>query len=319
MSTTNDFFVSEDAYTILKQCEKIQPQDDACLHHPVVQKFGVPPGLIYLDQSVIDINGDKYQNPIVMPIFNGQLELIQCAVVQVNKAVKIFPGGIVKGFVYYGEFRKDQPVIITYSLDAFFKVAQTGYTVVLAMLPNLCKDILYKPNLRNLNVIKDVINQLAEAGYKHLYVPFRPEHREHFHEIENTYSVKLICQYQEDIECDLSQYDDANEVQAFFDTTIASLGTKSKLPKGHLAKPMRWEKGHFHIKEDGLFFVEEDKNGITQKRFISTAVQVIAKTRDNYSNNWGVLLKWMDDSGVEHTQAYQWNYFKQMVQIYAKH
>jgi len=53
MSTTNDFFVSEDAYTILKQCEKIQPQDDACLYHPVVQKFGVPPGLIYLDQSVI--------------------------------------------------------------------------------------------------------------------------------------------------------------------------------------------------------------------------------------------------------------------------
>jgi len=88
------------------------------------------------------------------------------------------------------------------------------------------------------------------------------------------------------------------------------LGRKSNLPKGHLAKPMRWEKGHFHIKEDGLFFVEEDKNGITQKRFISTPVQVIAKTRDNSSNNWGVLLKWMDDSGVEHTQALSMELFQ---------
>ncbi len=310
MSTTNDFFVSEDAYTILKQCEKIQPQDDACLHHPVVQKFGIPYGAIYIEQGDVDINGAKYHNPIVKPIFNGQLEPIQCAVLQVNKVVKVIPDGVVKGFTYYGKLQKDLPVILTYSLEAFYKVAQTGYAVVLVILPNLCKDILYKPSLRNLNVIKDIINQLLVAGYKHLYVPFRPEHREHFHEIENTYPVKLICQYQEDIQCDLSQYDDANEVQAFFDITIASLGRKSNLPKGHLAKPMRWEKGHFHIKEDGLFFVEEDKNGITQKRFISTPVQVIAKTRDNSSNNWGVLLKWMDDSGVEHTQALSMELFQ---------
>ncbi len=70
------------------------------------------------------------------------------------------------------------------------------------------------------------------------------------------------------------------------------------------------ENGHFHITEAGLYFVEEDKNGISHKRFISSPVLVTAKTRDDSSNNWGVLLKWRDDNGIEHTQALSMELFQ---------
>jgi hypothetical protein len=39
------------------------------------------------------------------------------------------PDGLARGFARYGDFDHAQPVIITYSLEAFFKIAQTGYAV----------------------------------------------------------------------------------------------------------------------------------------------------------------------------------------------
>lgn len=94
------------------------------------------------------------------------------------------------------------------------------------------------------------------------------------------------------------------------DEVVAQIPKIELLPKGHLAKPMKWENGHFHITEDGVFFVDEDKNGISQKRFISSPVLLVAKTRDSSSNNWGVLLKWTDDSGIEHAQALSMELFQ---------
>jgi uncharacterized protein (DUF927 family) len=78
----------------------------------------------------------------------------------------------------------------------------------------------------------------------------------------------------------------------------------------HLAEPMKWEDGHFHILEDGIFFIDEDKNGNQYKRFISSPILVIAKTRDDTSNNWGVLLQWLDDNKVKHTQALSMELFQ---------
>ena len=78
----------------------------------------------------------------------------------------------------------------------------------------------------------------------------------------------------------------------------------------HLAKPMKWEDGHFHILEDGIFFIDEDRNGNQYTRFISSPILVIAKTRDDTSNNWGVLLEWLDDNKVKHTQALSMELFQ---------
>ena len=306
----------ENPEDILVNCSKLNPQDDALLHHPVIERFGNPKQTIYVDEYVVIIDEIQYNRPLILPVFNSELELVQCAVLQDNQPVKIIPERIGKGFAYYGELHKDKPVIITYSLEAFFKIAQTGYTVALVVLPTLCNTPLTELKPFDLEQIQYVINQLSNAEYKHLYMPVRPENikAELFQKLEQNTAVRLINQYQciEEIEflTELSRDESKEEITAFLDEAIALLPKQNTLPKGHLAKPMKWGNGYFHITEDGLFFVEEDKNGITQKRFISSPVLVIAKTRDDSSNNWGVLLKWTDDSSTVHTQALSMELFQ---------
>ena len=301
---------------ILTHCTQLVSFDDAYSSHALIQRFGSPEQPIYVDQTNVDINGVTYEQPLIMPVVNGQLELVQCAVLQDGKRISVMPDGLSKGFVMYGDFHHDKPVIITYSIEAFFKVAQTGYAVALVVLPTLCNKHQTELKAFDFEQIQFVINQLSKAGYTKLYLPVRPEqmHLEPFKALEQNTAVRLLNQYLKmgvsEFQIELTQYESLSEVLAFIDEAIEALPQKTVLPKGHLAKPMKWENGHFHITEDGLYFVDEDKNGISQKRFISSPVLVVAKTRDNSSNNWGVLLKWNDDNGKEHTQALSMELFQ---------
>ena len=295
---------------ILAQCTELMPTDEAYIEHKLIQRFGSPEQKIHVDDSIVTINGVSYDSPIVLPIYNGQLELVQCAVMQDNKTVAVIPDGLAKGFARYGHFDHAKPVIVTYNLEAFFKIAQTGYAVALVLLPTLCNSTLPVLKPFDFEQMQFVINQLAQAGYQQLYMPIRPEHLEAFKPLEESTAVRLLNQYQDDFECDLSQYESVEDVQAFLNDAIEQLPKSEVLPKGHLAKPMKWENGHFHITEAGLYFVEEDKNGISHKRFISSPVLVTAKTRDDSSNNWGVLLQWKDDNGIKHIQALSMELFQ---------
>lgn len=295
---------------ILAQCTELMPTDRAYIEHGIIQRFGSPEKPIHIDDKEVTINGVGYGSPIVLPIYNGQLELVQCAVMQDSKPVAVMPDGLAKGFARYGHFDHAKPVIVTYNLEAFFKIAQTGYAVALVLLPTLCNSTLPVLKQFDFEQMQFVINQLAQAGYQQLYMPIRPEHLEAFKPLEENTAVRLLNQYQDDFECDLSQYESVEDVQAFLNDAIEQLPKSEVLPKGHLAKPMKWENGHFHITEAGLYFVEEDKNGISHKRFISSPVLVTAKTRDDSSNNWGVLLQWKDDNGVKHIQALSMELFQ---------
>lgn len=295
---------------ILAQCTELMPTDEAYIEHKLIQRFGSPEQKIHVDDSIVTINGVSYDSPIVLPIYNGHLELVQCAVMQDSKPVTVMPDGLAKGFARYGHFDHAKPVIVTYNLEAFFKIAQTGYAVALVLLPTLCNSTLPVLKPFDFEQMQFVINQLAQAGYQQLYMPIRPEHLEAFKPLEENTAVRLLNQYQDDFECDLSQYESVEDVQAFLNDAIEQLPKSEVLPKGHLAKPMKWENGHFHITEAGLYFVEEDKNGISHKRFISSPVLVTAKTRDDSSNNWGVLLQWKDDNGVKHIQALSMELFQ---------
>ena len=295
---------------ILAQCTELMPTDRAYIEHGVIQRFGRPEQPIHIDDSIVTINGISYDSPIVLPIYNGQLELVQCAVMQDSKPVAVMPDGLARGFARYGHFDHAKPVIVTYDLEAFFKIAQTGYAVALVLLPTLCNSTLPVLKPFDFEQMQFVISQLAQAGYQQLYMPIRPEHLEAFKPLEENTAVRLLNQYQADLACDLSQYESMEEVQTFLNDAIEQLPIGEVLPKGHLAKPMKWENGHFHITENGLYFVEEDKNGISHKRFISSPVLVVAKTRDDSSNNWGVLLQWKDDDGIEHIQALSMELFQ---------
>lgn len=209
---------------ILANCIRLNPQDDAFIRHPVIASNGSPQQPIYIDNAIIDIDGMKYDSPMILPIYNGQLKLIQCAVLQDQQRIQIMPDGFSRGFAYYGELQKDKPVIICYELEAFFKLAQTDYPTILAVLPNLCKPISQNLKEADVNIIEAVINQLWNAGYKQLYMPTRPQNKTVFLEIEKAKKVQLIDQYRIDgIFMEITEYETAHEVQSFLEEAIQNL------------------------------------------------------------------------------------------------
>ncbi|WP_180025658.1 DUF3987 domain-containing protein [Acinetobacter sp. YH16049] len=219
---------------ILAECAQLVSFNDAYSSHPLIKRFGSPEQPIYIndtstDDSNININGVRYDSPIVLPIYNGQLELVQCAVMQDGQRVAVMPDGLAKGFAYYGELQKDKPVIITYDLEAFFKVAQTGYAVVLVVLPTLCNANLTELKPFDFDQIQFVINQLSKAGYKQLYMPvtLKKMHLEPFKKLEQNTAVRLLCQYLKigvsEFHIELSQDESVSEVLAFIDEAIERL------------------------------------------------------------------------------------------------
>lgn len=215
--------------SILANCTVLNPSDDTYLNHPIIERFGSPSQPIYVDQCNVDINGVTYEQPLILSIVNGQLELVQCAVLQNGQRVQIMPDGLASGFACYGDMQKNKPIIITYDLEAFFKIAQTGYAVVLVILPNLCSGKKSELKAFDFEQIQYVIQQLSKAGYAQLYLPVRPENiqLEPFKQLEQNTTVKLLNQYlkigENEFFIELSKEDDIEEVQAFISESIAHL------------------------------------------------------------------------------------------------
>ena len=221
--------------TILNECTQLVSFNDSYSSHPLIQRFGSPEQPIYVDDGNVDINGVTYAQPLIMPIYDGQMELVQCAVMQDGQRVAVMPDGLARGFARYGDFDHAQPVIITYSLEAFFKVAQTGYAVVLVVLPTLCSS--HKTELKpfDFEQIKFVINQLSKAGYTKLYLPVTPEqmHLEPFKALEQNTVVRLLSEYLKigasEFQIKLNQYEELSVLQEFIEEAIELL-----------SKPTEW-------------------------------------------------------------------------------
>lgn len=213
---------------IIAQSTVLKPQDNAYLQHDLIARFGSPNQPIYVDMDKPEINGKQYIDPLLLPIVDGSLQHIQTSVLSFDQSVCIYPdGGIAKGFAYFGELVKDQPIIITHHLEAFFKVASTGYAVVLVLLPSIAKPYSYDAlNSYDFKQIEYVVNQLSKAGYTALYMPTRPEHikADGYVRLEQNTAVRLLNQYMEVGESkfmtDLSCDNHHAEVKAFLDEAI---------------------------------------------------------------------------------------------------
>lgn len=79
---------------------------------------------------------------------------------------------------------------------------------------------------------------------------------------------------------------------------VAELHKKSEV----LAAPMPHNNGQFEITTDGIHYLRM-RDGELDSFWLSTPVLILAKTRDQTSNDWGRLLKWVDDANVEHKWA----------------
>ena len=229
MNTFQQVPIQELPEDILEKSTVLNPQDDDFVNHPIIEHFGSPSQPIYVDQCHVNINGVSYGNPLILPIYDGQLDIVQCAVLQDGQRVQVMPHGLAKGFARYGDFHHTQSVIITYNLEAFFKIAQTGYAVALVVLPSLCDahHTEFKPF--DFEQMQFVINQLSKSGYDRLYMPVRPEYiqLEAFQNLEKNTAIRLLNLFQKAGESEflteLSQDDDAEEVQAFLDYAIEQL------------------------------------------------------------------------------------------------
>ena len=224
--------------TILANCTLLNPSDEQYINHPIIQRFGSPAQPIYVDQCNVDINGVSYDNPLILPIYDGQLNLVQCAVLQDGQRVSVMPDGLAKGFALYGHFDHAEPIIITYNLEAFFKIAQTGYAVALVILPSLCdaQHTEFKPF--DFEQMAFGIHQLAKAGYTKLYMPVRPEHiqLEGFQKMEQDTALRLLNQHivideqgiKNDYLVELYKDDDIEDVTIFIDESIKRLSSPNQ-------------------------------------------------------------------------------------------
>ncbi|MGB8695857.1 DUF927 domain-containing protein, partial [Acinetobacter sp.] len=320
---------------ILAQCTVINPSDEAYLKHSVIEHFGSPEQPIYVDQSNVEINGISYEQPLIVPIVNGQLELVQCAVMQDGQHVSVIPDGLAKGFAKYGDFDHTQPIIITYSLEAFFKIAQTGYAVALVLLPTLCNVNLAQLKPFDFDQIKYVINQLSKAGYTQLYMPVRPEHIQLeplFKALEQNTAVRLLNQYQKvdqsEFLTNLYKDDDAEEVQAFFDEAIEQLPKIPLLPQDHLAKPFKMDNGaYLHVLKNGLYLIKENKDEDGQLKqnptFICHSAIILGEARSLNNDNWKRVIQFHDKDNTLHRLLIPYEHFmgeaQEALKIIANH
>lgn len=61
------------------------------------------------------------------------------------------------------------------------------------------------------------------------------------------------------------------------------------------------ENGFIESHDDGIYFVTYDEDGNEKiKTFICSPLKVLARSRDEYSNSWGVLLEWYDRDRIKH-------------------
>ena len=327
---------TSDPKEIIAECTVLYPQNETYLNHLIIERFGSPLQPIYVDQNAVEINGLHYQSPLILPIYNAQLDLIQCAVMQDSMLITIMPDGMAKGFAYYGELRTDQAVIITYDLEAFFKIAQTGYAVVLVVLPHLCSKHRKQLKSFDFKQIEYVVNQLAQAGYTQLYMPVRSDYVEQddYLNLEQTTAVRLLSQCIKIDGCDndflvqLSEDESGEEIKAFLDEAIEQLPPQNALPKGHLAKPFKLDDGaYLHILDTGLYLLKEkqDENGETKqtRSFISHSAIVLGEARSQNNDNWKRVLQFQDKDHQQHTLLIPYEHFmgdaQEALKIIANH
>ncbi len=61
--------------------------------------------------------------------------------------------------------------------------------------------------------------------------------------------------------------------------------------------------GRYEVRENGLFYVDRDKDGNEYDRHLSPPVHVLAKTRTKDGTAWGRLLEWYDGDNRRHEWA----------------
>lgn len=291
---------------IIDQCISLSREEIQVKDLAVLDEIGNPNHtmFVYADDGIV-----KRDSSIVLPLYSPRLQLIQCLKLSVEGGVEYSSSDVMEGFAYYGELSKNLPIIISFDIETFFSIARTGYTVILFGINNtLQQSTSYKKY--QTERLKSLIEELEYIGYKQLFLPIRPEHQKHFVRLQTDTNVKLLPLYKIKPDCDLTQYDEVEVVEAFLKNAIENVSDQVFLDDSSLDKKIKFNNGYFEIQRDGIYFSESDKDRKIKSTRISSLVTVIAKTRDIFSKNWGILLSWTDPNGITHEKAIPSEHFQ---------
>lgn len=283
--------LEHEALDLLAQTTELDASHPFYKKLSVFTKFGHPEQKVKVLGNAQSIN---VNSNVVLPIVDASMKVIQCAVIDAVQGIKYSPNQPMTGFSFFGDLKQDLPIIITYNLEAFFKIAQTKLCVIL-ISPVIH---LTKRKLKNveLDTLLSIIDDLTHAGFQKLFLPVYPEEKGLFAKLKEMTSVSLLPLHQHDSNCDLSMYDEVAELTAYLESALTESSTAT-------TKIFSSENGTFYRRKDGVFFNEKMKDKAPKSIFISSPIEVLANTRDETSNNWGILLQWSDQSNTIHKTA----------------
>lgn len=281
---------------IIDDCTYLEPLSDAYHQNEIIQSFGTPNKPIYVSDK-IEFDDRVFENALVLALDNAIAILTQNSIASYKPADDGMALDANLIYAYMGEKPKpDDEIYIAYTIEQFFTLVKCEYRAVLVLFskPQKAFEPLTDTQFKRIN---QAVERLQKDGYYNLYLPLSIYDASKM--IDGVQVLPLTVQngHGQSFHIDLSRDDDIGEIK-----TLLELAKQQRKPP-YLTPSFAWDKGWFKVKQDGVYFVETNKDGEQFWQFISSPIIVKASTRDNTGNDWGRLLEWTDPDGRTHRKA----------------
>lgn len=283
---------------ILNDCTYLEPSSLEYKQHPIITHFGSPNHAIYVHDDFSLDDGTALANALVLKQENAITLINDKDIISYKMANDGQLERSYLSYAYMGNKPKiDDEIYLSYNVEQFFSLLRCNLTAVLVLSSS--SKYHYKLTPAIIKNIQRATEQLQRQGYYRLYLPLALHDTENMMNIDGVQILPLTVQDGQgnSLYTDLNQKCSKVEIKTIFDLA------KQQYKTPYLCPSFAWENGTFKVTKDGVYFVEQNKDGDTHSMLISSLVIVKAKTRDETGHNWGRLLEWVDDDGRTHQQA----------------
>jgi putative DNA primase/helicase len=279
--------------------------------HDALQRYNIPPSvarIIPVDASMpFEDDGTDW---LVLPLHNahGTLTSLVFLSPQHGKPPR-FDTPTAKGGHVIGTPDKSQPLYLAHDPQTAFMIGHGGLACVWTVTPDTWS-ATDRPAAKHGGNLAYVAKDWIKAGYR-VAIPTPCHQADTMREWMTGIAVTVLP-----IEGPLSIICDDDEVAAMLGALWREHGPVMDSDEEQNACVREGETtenaptrifdhggGRFEVRDDGLFFVDQDKDGNEYDRLLSPAIHVLAKTRTPTGTAWGRLLEWRDDDHRLHQWA----------------
>ena len=282
--------------------------------HDALQRYSVPPSAarVVPDGGLMPFEDDG-TDWLVLPLHNARGTLTSLAFLSPQHGQPPrFATNAAKGGHVIGTPDKAQPLYLSNDPQTAFLIGRAGLACVWTVTPDTWS-ATERPAAKHGGNLAHVAKAWIKAGYQ-VAIPTPCDQadtmREWMHGIAATVLPTIGP---------LSFFDD-DEVAAMLGELWRAHGPvmsahpqtedeqnaracEDQQTDGKLTRVFDHGGGRFEVRDDGLFFVDQDKDGNEYDRLLSPAIHVLAKTRTPTGTAWGRLLEWRDDDHRLHQWA----------------